>query len=179
MSPDRRGRAPRARTVPAALIMAAALALAVQARPARAVELNGPAQVLDGNSIVIGGRRIGLYGIEAPDEDQVCQRRSGAWRCGQEAGWALAERLERHWVLCDTRPAPEAPAEAAPDALSAVCYLDGRRIDVNAWMVEQGWALADRTAAAYVAQEQAAQRAGRGLWSGKFDPPWEWRARKR
>lgn len=175
----------------AAIVPAAFLSVGVAAGwsvPALADELNGPAEVIDGNSIAIGGRAVRLFGIDAPDEDQTCRRAGQAWRCGQDAGWALAEEIERHWVLCDTRPdaaeapgapdtpAPGAPAAAAPEpAVRAVCYLDGRRIDLNAWMVEQGWALADRRSSAYLAQEQAAQRAGRGLWSGTFEPPWQWR----
>lgn len=173
----RRAQAPRRYAGSTALAMVAALTASVAA----AAELNGPAQVVDGNSIAIGGRVVRLFGIDAPDEDQICQRQGAAWRCGQDAGWALAERLERHWVLCDTRAAP-ASSEGIADAANAdpaVCYLDGRRIDVNAWMVEQGWALSDRRANAYLAQEEAAQRAGRGLWAGKFDPPWVWRAEHR
>jgi endonuclease YncB( thermonuclease family) len=144
--------------------------------PVPAAELNGPAQVVDGNRITIGANVVRLYGIDAPDEDQVCQRRGANWRCGQDAGWALAERLERHWVLCETRAEASEPDT---DEVPAVCYLQGRRIDVNAWMVTQGWALAEPGAAVYAAEQQAAERAGRGLWAGKFDPPWEWRKRSR
>ncbi len=142
---------------------------------AKAAELNGPAHVVDGNRISIGASVVRLYGIDAPDEDQMCERRGAAWRCGQDAGWALAERLERHWVLCETR----AGDPDASDAVPAVCYLEGRQIDVNAWMVAQGWALADPGPAVYAAEQQTAERAGRGLWGGKFDPPWEWRKKSR
>lgn len=179
----------------AALRILAALVASAAARPgpawvveigvatAGAAELNGPAEVIDGNSLAVGGRAVRLFGIEAPDEQQVCRRGGAAWRCGQDAGWALAAKIERHWVLCDTRAAPaaDAPASEAPGSsrvappVSAVCYLHGRRIDLNAWMVEHGWALADRRSGAYLAEEQTAQRAGRGLWSGTFEPPWEWR----
>jgi endonuclease YncB( thermonuclease family) len=39
-------------------------------------------------------------------------------------------------------------------------------------MVETGWALADRTVSEdYVAPEEDAEAAGRGLWSGEFDLP--------
>ena len=160
----------------AVLLLIAAGALA--ARPAAAVEITGPAHVLDANSVEIGGRPIQFYGIEAPPESQMCERAGAAWRCGQDASWALAEKLERHWLLCDTLPGGSA------DISRAICYLGGRQgIDVGAWLVEQGWALADRSGAArdgtdYLAQEQSAQRAGRGLWAGKFDPPAAWRARR-
>ena len=156
------------------------MALLVTDRPSDAAALNGPAQVIDGNSIAVGGRTVRLFGIDAPDETQTCRRRGAEWRCGQDAGWALAAKIERHWVLCDTHAGPAGDAPETPDQpISAVCYMDGRRIDLSAWMVEQGWALADRRSDAYLAQEHAAQAAGRGLWSGTFQPPWEWRQQHR
>ena len=139
--------------------------------PARAAELTGPARVLDARAVEIGGRPIRLYGIDAPGEDQICERAGTPWRCGQDASWALAAKIERHWVVCDTLPGGSA------DESRAVCYLGGRNgEDLGAWMVEQGWALADRGGTDYLAQEQSAQKAGRGLWAGKFDPPADWRA---
>jgi len=177
---DPRPPAPRLPIRWAALAVIASLAAAFPGPPVQAGEneLNGPAEVIDGNSIAIGGRVVRLYGIDAPDEQQMCERQGGSWRCGQDAGWALAERLERHWVLCE--PKSGAPgADPRADAVPAVCYLEGRQIDVNAWMVAQGWALADPGASIYVAEEQTAQHAGRGLWAGKFDPPWVWRAEHR
>ncbi len=136
-----------------------------------AAEFNGPARVIDAGTIEIGSQTIGLFGIEAPPSDQMCERNGAAWRCGQGAEWALAERLERHWLLCDEQ-APDRQGRAR-----GICYLAGRNgIDVNAWMVENGWAVArPEETTAYVRLEEAAQRAGRGLWSGKFVPPSAWR----
>jgi len=60
----------------------------------------------------------------------------------------------------------------------AVRKADGE--DLNAWMVHEGWALAFvRYSKAYVADETAARDAGRGLWSGAFIAPWDWRHRNR
>ena len=51
-----------------------------------------------------------------------------------------------------------------------------RRIDPNAWIVEQGHALAYRQYSKdYVPQEEAARAAKRGLWAGSFTPPSECR----
>jgi endonuclease YncB( thermonuclease family) len=143
-----------------------ALALLLTAAPAMA-EINGPARVVDAGTIEIGSNLVSLFGIEAPQSEQVCEREGAAWRCGQDAEWALAERLERHWALCDEKSADRS------GRISAICYLGGRNgIDVNAWLIEQGWALAHPDAPdAYRALESAAQRAGRGLWSGKFTSP--------
>ncbi|WP_244471473.1 hypothetical protein [Methylobacterium sp. ARG-1] len=41
--------------------------------PAKAAEpLRGPAQVLDGGTVMVGSRRVILYGVAAPDADQTC-----------------------------------------------------------------------------------------------------------
>lgn len=56
----------------------------------------------------------------------------------------------------------------------AVCWAEG--IDLNAWMVSQGWAIAYRQYSKdYVGQEREAKRNRAGIWSGKFTPPWKWR----
>jgi len=46
-------------------------------------------------------------------------------------------------------------------------------------MVHTGWALAYRQYSTdYVATEDKARKAQRGMWKGKFVPPWEWRRGK-
>jgi endonuclease YncB( thermonuclease family) len=58
----------------------------------------------------------------------------------------------------------------------ATCTLpDGS--DLNAWLVREGWALAYGLGRAYRGEEAEAQAARRGIWSGNFLPPWEWRRR--
>ena len=43
-------------------------------------------------------------------------------------------------------------------------------------MVRAGWALAYRRYASdYIADEQEAKAANRGLWAGRFEMPWKWR----
>jgi endonuclease YncB( thermonuclease family) len=51
-------------------------------------------------------------------------------------------------------------------------------LDINEWLVAQGLALAYRRYSHdYVAAEDEARAAGRGMWGGTFEPPWEWRRR--
>jgi len=140
------------------------------ARPASA-ELNGPARVVDAGTVEIGSQIVRFFGLDAPPSQQMCERGNTAWRCGQDAEWALAERLERHWLTCDEQAAD------ASGAARAICYIGGRNgININAWLVENGWAVArPEETARYLALEQAAQRAGRGLWAGKFGAPSDWR----
>lgn len=41
-------------------------------------DLTGPARIVDGDSIEVGGTKIRLYGIDAPELDQSCKDRVGA-----------------------------------------------------------------------------------------------------
>ncbi len=131
--------------------------------------------VVDADTLDFAGRRVDLSGVDGPELEQTCGAGDTQWNCGLEARWALLNRLGRHWVTC----VPEAmPREAPGDgARPAVCYLAGvGQLDVAAWMVAQGWALAERGAgSAYLAEETAAQKSGKGLWRGVFTAPWDWR----
>ena len=54
----------------------------------------GVARVIDGETIEIYGQRIRLFGIDAPESSQLCERPTGErWRCGQQASFALADRI--------------------------------------------------------------------------------------
>ena len=59
----------------------------------------------------------------------------------------------------------------------ATCVVNGR--DVGSDMVRSGWALdyPKSSRGAYLREQIDAIQAQRGLWSGSFMPPWEWRAR--
>ena len=60
----------------------------------------------------------------------------------------------------------------------AVCFVAG--LDLNRWLVAEGWTLAYRQfGKSYVPDEDAAQEARRGLWRSEFTPPWEWRRSNR
>ena len=44
----------------------------IVAASALAVDVTGPARVIDGDTIEIGERRIHLFGIDAPELGQIC-----------------------------------------------------------------------------------------------------------
>jgi endonuclease YncB( thermonuclease family) len=132
----------------------------------------GRALVIDGDTIEISGIRIRLHGIDAPESDQVCYREGRAYGCGRDATLALLDKLRQQTVACRQRDVDRYRR------IVAVCGIGSE--DVNAWMVQQGWAVAYRRFSQdYVPHEQDAQTARRGLWRGPFKMPWRWRAERR
>jgi endonuclease YncB( thermonuclease family) len=130
-----------------------AVALMMLAAAASATDLTGPARVIDGQTLEIGGMTLLLYGIDAPKPGQACARDGRPYDCAQEAGWALAERVGRHWLRCEERARDRGRARAT-------CYLT-TDMDVNAHMVRQGWALARRDEEpAYEALEPSTRHPG-------------------
>ena len=146
------------------------IVLSVSSSAAAQDRIVGVASVIDGDTIEIHGQRIRLFGIDAPESSQLCVRPTGErWRCGQQASFALADRISRATVRCDPRGLDRY------GRVVAVCFKGNE--DLNRWMVASGWAVAFRRYSLdYVAAEAAARQNQANIWSGNFAMPWEWRA---
>jgi endonuclease YncB( thermonuclease family) len=125
----------------------------------------GRARVIDGDSLVVDGREIRLEGIDAPELAQSCQRDGNAWKCGEEAQRQLRFFVRGGDVACEGDEFDE------HGRLLAVCMIGER--NVNAWMVEEGWAVSYGN---YQDQQAEAREKRRGLWQGSFERPRDWRA---
>lgn len=149
-----------------------ALASFVVCFPASSADLVGRSSVIDGDTLEIHGQRVRLEGIDAPESRQMCDRHGQAWRCGQRAALALADWIGSRPVACRSR------GKDRYGRLLARCSVAGA--DMQAWLVLNGHALAYRRYSTdYVPQEERAQAAGAGLWSGRFIAPWDWRRGER
>lgn len=126
--------------------------------------LHGPARVADGDSLVLGGLRIRLEGIDAPELDQTCTRDGGDYACGRQAREALARLVAGRAVSC------ESSGRDRYDRALARCTAGAT--ELNRAMVEAGWAVAYGD---YRREEAEARGAGRGLWAGAFERPQDWR----
>ena len=129
----------------------------------------GTARVLDGDSLKISGKEIRLMGIDAPEFDQKCKTKSGdEYDCGIKSRKHLMEIIAGRDVECNFW------SKDKYDRLLAICYADER--DINASMVEAGWALAFGD---YEGQELTASQNNLGLWNGDFENPAKWRKIKK
>lgn len=140
---------------------------------AQAETLTGKPYVTDGDTVKISGERIRLEGIDAPETNQRCRDASGKnYNCGLVSTSALRTKIGRNSITC------EGTKRDRYGRFLGICYLN--ELDLNGWLVRNGYALAyTRYSRRYASAEQEARENGRGLWAGKFVPPWNWRKGER
>jgi len=157
--------------IPFRHVLAISLSLIIVPTIVQAYDLKGRPRIVDGDTIEIGGTKIRLHGIDAPENKQTCQKFDGSeYRCGEMATFALAEIIETHWITCKGETLDRYKRRIA------TCYAGP--YDINAEMVRRGWALAYRRYSMdYVDEEEDASNRKAGMWQGEFMKPWEWRKR--
>lgn len=163
------------RAIGAALACAGVLWLATgRPGPAQSPTLSGTATAIDGDGLRIDGVSVRLWGIDAPEMDQTCIAASGVhYDCGRISRDALAGLALGKTVTCNIMGIDRY------DRKLAECFAADRPdVSINAAMVRDGMAVAfERYARAYVADQDAARRASRGLWAGVFELPSAYRRR--
>lgn len=127
--------------------------------------------VADGDSFEIGGKRYRLHDVDAPELYQNCTDGKGRrWPCGRRARDELRRLIGRSDVDC---------TEVTRDRFGrivATCKAGGR--DLGEAMVRAGFATAYRQgifAGRYGEAEREARERKRGIWSGDFETPRQWR----
>ena len=90
------------------------------------------------------------------------------WRCGQAAALVLADFIGRSPVVCSING-----QDRYGRALSR-CYRGN--VEINAWLVANGWAVGYYDdPGSYSRLQRGAASARRGIWSGSFLRPSDWR----
>lgn len=138
--------------------------IALKLRQDETERLGGVFRVVDGDSLDLGGRKLRLRAIDAPELSQTCLRGGVAWRCGVVARDTLRNLLAADSAVCS------GGRQDKYRRLLVDCVAG--RADVNAAMVLSGMAVAF---GGYRAEEAAARQARRGVWAGEFERPSDWR----
>lgn len=152
--------------VAALLLLCAVLAAVAAVNRQSAGALDGAFRGIDGDSFRVGRTEVRLSGIDAPEGRQECDRDGRPWACGRES----ARQLER---LVVGRPVSCTGNEEDRHGRRLVVCRVGE-VEINRWMVQNGWAVAFGD---YEAEERAASAARRGIWASRFERPREWRDR--
>ena len=132
-------------------------------------EISGVPIITDGDTIKILNKRIRFHGIDTPEKKQICIKNSKEYRCGQEATNALIKKINRKTVVCKVQEKLDRYKRYV-----GVCFLGD--INLNKWMVRNGYAVAYRRYSKdYIQDENYAKKNKIGLWSGNFTHPEKWR----
>lgn len=150
------------------------VALAVGLAAAAPAQVTGPARVVDGDTFSVGGERVRLWGVDAPEGRQICQDATGqGYACGDVAHEQLVGLIDGRVVRCEVR-------DRDPYG-RAVSRCQVGSTDLGEAMVRGGWAVdyVQFSRGAYASAEAEARRTRRGLWAGRFETPSTWRAEAR
>lgn len=127
--------------------------------------VEGRPKVRDGDSLVIGRRRVRLKGIDAPEREQTCKRGGQTWACGRAARRHLQRLIANRGVVCKVAKRDRF------DRLLAHCRAGPH--DLNRTMVRDGMAVSFD--GKYRGEEAEARRRRTGMWAGQFQRPKLWR----
>ena len=132
-------------------------------------EIAGKPTITDGDTIKIINKRIRLYGIDAPENGQLCKKNFKEYSCGKIATDVLAKKINRNWVRCRVQDRLD-----RYQRYIGVCFVGSTNL--NKWMVRTGHAVAYRRYSKnYISDEKYAKKNKLGLWSGDFIDPEKWR----
>jgi endonuclease YncB( thermonuclease family) len=128
-------------------------------------DLRGSIRVIDGDTFEVSGVRVRLHGIDAPENDQMCQTQQGAdWACG---GWITKVVTDRYTGVSARCTAIDMDRYGRTVAR---CMALGE--DVSAWLVHEGMAFAYvKYSADYVSLEREAASVDRGLHAARLQSP--------
>ena len=132
-------------------------------------EISGLPIITDGDTIKIFNKRIRLHGIDTPENKQICIKNFKKYNCGEEATAALVKKINEEKVICKVQDKLDRYKRYI-----GVCFVG--EINVNKWMVRNGYAVAYRRYSKdYIEDENYARKSKLGLWSGSFTHPEKWR----
>ena len=141
--------------------MVAAIAY-LETRPGE--PFSGKARAVDGDSLELGGHRVRLIGIDAPELRQTCEKAGRTTQCGRRAHAELKRLISGRTIEC------EGFGHDRYGRTLAKCRTGVS--DLAGTMVRAGWAIAYGD---YHREEQAARRFRAGIWAGEFIEPADWR----
>ncbi len=129
-------------------------------------------RVVDGDTLILNSIKYRLYGIDAPELNQICSIDGIDYKCGIKSKSFLITLINEKKVKCFKK------SKDRYKRTIAVCKIGN--LDINKSMVRNGWAIAyKRYSREYLDDEDYAKKNGLGLWEGKFIKPENWRRSKK
>ena len=124
--------------------------------------------VVDGDTIKIGDVKIRFSGIDAPEINQTCVASEGKVACGKISRDILITKVTNNKIRC---------TDEGKDFYGRVlgeCFVNGESL--SKYLVREGFAFAYRKYSdKFIPDEEYAKSNRLGMWSMKFQYPWDYR----
>jgi len=125
-------------------------------------------KVVDGDTIVLNGEKIRFSGIDTPELKQTCMDKDQEVLCGVLAKVLLIEKIGSKTPTCISE------GKDMYKRTLAECFVDDESL--SSFLVRSGYAFAYRKySKKFVEDEEFAKKNKLGLWSMKFQFPWDFR----
>ena len=125
-------------------------------------------QITDGDTIKINGEKIRFSGIDTPEMKQTCIENEIVNPCGVTAKNILMDKISNNEVVCISE------GKDRYKRTLAECFVNDESL--SSYLVRSGYAFAYRKySKKFIADEEYAKSNKIGMWSMKFDYPWDWR----
>ena len=125
-------------------------------------------KVVDGDTIHLNGDKIRFIGIDTPELKQTCMKDGHKNRCGITAKKLLINKIGKKNIECISEGKDQYKRTLAE------CFVNNESL--SSFLVRSGYAFAYRKySKKFVADEDYAKKNQVGMWSMKFEYPWDYR----
>lgn len=125
-------------------------------------------KIVDGDTIHLNGDKIRFTGIDTPELKQTCLKNGLKNPCGITAKQILINKIGNNIVRCVSE------GKDQYKRILAECFVNNESL--SSYLVRSGYAFAYRKySKKFVLDEDYAKANQLGMWSMKFEYPWDYR----
>ena len=125
-------------------------------------------KIIDGDTIHLNGEKIRFSGIDTPELKQTCSKNNEIIFCGIEAKKLLVDKIASNEINCISEGKDQYKRTLAE------CFVND--LSLSSYLVKSGYAFAYRKySKKFIVDENFARSNNLGMWSMKFEYPWDWR----
>ena len=125
-------------------------------------------KIIDGDTIHLNREKIRFTGIDTPELKQTCNKDNEIVYCGIQARQLLIDIIGKNKVHCIKE------GKDQYKRILAECFVN--EVSLSKFLVREGYAFAYRKySKKFINDENFAKNNNKGMWSMKFEYPWDWR----
>ena len=125
-------------------------------------------KIIDGDTIHLNNEKIRFTGIDTPELKQTCNKNNEIIYCGIQARQLLINKIGKNKVNCVKEGKDQYKRTLAE------CFVND--LSLSRFLVREGYAFAYRKySKKFINDEDFAKKNNIGMWSMKFEYPWDWR----